>query len=175
MPREVPPQLTKDSEGRDTVGHWHKVFDSNTNFYYYWHDKTLESLWEEPEEFKEARKAFEKHQQQQPQHHAHFQRTHRHQQPQLHNQIQRTNEGFENIREVSRTKKTLPKGWSRQVDPKSGNVYYWNEYTEEPSWTKPTEDVKLPVNWTEQFDVKRTRRYFWNQVKNQSTWTFPAS
>jgi len=32
---------------------------------------------------------------------------------------------------------TLPAGWSEAVDPSSGDIYYYNEDTEETRWERP--------------------------------------
>ena len=142
----------KDAQGRECVGDWMKVYDPSTKLYYYWNIKSHESVWEEPYIFKQAR-ALQQQQQQQQTHLSQHQ-------PTLANSS-------------TRHKRGLPKGWSRHLDPKSGYPYYWNEYTEEPSWIRPQEDVKLPIGWTEEFDARRNRRFFWHSATQKATWRYP--
>jgi len=35
---------------------------------------------------------------------------------------------------------TLPEGWVESTDPSTGQVFYWNEITDETSWERPKED-----------------------------------
>ena len=32
----------------------------------------------------------------------------------------------------------LAAGWTEQKDPESGDIYYWNEQTDETTWDRPT-------------------------------------
>lgn len=135
-----------------------KVYDANTKFHYYWNKKTLESLWEEPEPFKQAKKLNEERKKQEQE-----------------KQLASLGTSSSSVEPMGRTdgKRELPQGWSRHLDPKSGYPYYWNEYAEEPSWSRPQVDVMLPLGWTEQFDERRRRRYFWNTQTKQTVWQFP--
>ena len=76
----------------------------------------------------------------------------------------------------------LPNGWKKYtwIDPtnQEQKVFYWNSYTEEPSWEMPStaDDPTLllrQTGWTEKTDPNRNRRYFWNKKTGQSTWNWP--
>jgi len=63
----------------------------------------------------------------------------------------------------------LPAGWSEQVDPTSGDKYYWHETTGETSWDPP-----LPPSWQEQ-KTETGDVYYWNSETNETTWDRPCT
>ena len=62
-------------------------------------------------------------------------------------------------------------GWTELSDAE-GNVYYFNEATEESRWTKPTAEM-LPDGWVRMTDDEGAAYYF-NTYSGESQWDKPA-
>merc|ERR1712194_758188 len=43
-------------------------------------------------------------------------------------------------------KASLPEGWRQASDPKSGRKYYWNVYTKNTQWKRPTTNAEKPLS-----------------------------
>ncbi|OQR95501.1 hypothetical protein THRCLA_07806 [Thraustotheca clavata] len=78
----------------------------------------------------------------------------------------------------------LPHGWQQTIDTASGEVYYWNELTQETSWTKPSstenegekEEMKeLPQGWQMVLDPTTNSVYYWNMHTHETQWERPVS
>ncbi|TDH68541.1 hypothetical protein CCR75_000306 [Bremia lactucae] len=89
------------------------------------------------------------------------------------------------------TNEVLPIGWQIVVDPASGDLYYWNENTNETTWERPecsgnqkkvtAAESKTECNdivnseWKEVYDAASGDVYFWNKQTNETSWTRPAA
>ncbi|RLN48643.1 hypothetical protein BBJ29_002547 [Phytophthora kernoviae] len=103
-------------------------------------------------------------------------------------QIEQMTESY-HIDSRSTEKLALPLGWQEAVDPASGDVYYWNENTQETVWERPgaskqvveKADDKTPPEgqledgWEEVPEAASGDVYYWNRKTNETTWTRPAA
>jgi len=68
----------------------------------------------------------------------------------------------------------LPTNWNEYND-EQGNIYYYNEATDETSWDLPTDKTtNLPPNWKEYKDETGIVYYF-NEVTNDTSWDLPGA
>jgi len=73
----------------------------------------------------------------------------------------------------------LPEGWSKMVDPNSGQPYYYNSNTGESSWEKPAapatamEAMPAAGAWQQVMDPGSGQYYWYNSQTGQSQWTPP--
>lgn len=78
---------------------------------------------------------------------------------------------------------TLPEGWSRLQDSKTGMPYYSNHWTQTTTWTDPRTIlpipiqfyswIALPVGWEVLTDVSTGKRYFLNHDTQTTSWSSP--
>lgn len=81
-----------------------------------------------------------------------------------------------------------PVGWKEIVDSESGDVYYWNEATNETVWERPenlvvptiveaaqTKTEELVDGWEAVRDAASGDIYYWNQKTNETTWVRPIA
>lgn len=72
--------------------------------------------------------------------------------------------------------KGLPKPWRAVVDRTSGDIYFWNEETDETSWLRPTShSMKLPKGWVAVLDEESGEYFYWNQTTDQTQWEVPTA
>ncbi|OQR83591.1 hypothetical protein ACHHYP_14530 [Achlya hypogyna] len=76
----------------------------------------------------------------------------------------------------------LPDDWLESVDAATGDVYYWNEKTNETSWTKPGAPIDvpyeasdLPEGWQYVQDPATQTSYYWNVHTQETQWEKPIS
>ena len=139
-------------------GDWVQKMDPNSKRYYYGNVKTLERLWEMPEEFKlavesEAAAAKTKEQPQAPE------------------------------SSSSSTSSTTPPNnettddandWIEGYDPKNKRKYYVNKVTGESRWTKPLDKEQVVADdWISGRDPKTKRVYYYNKRTKETTWEKP--
>ena len=67
---------------------------------------------------------------------------------------------------------SLPAGWVA-VQDEDGDTFYWNEKTDENTWTRPTAPA-LPAGWVAVQDEDGDT-YYWNKKTDENTWTRPTS
>ena len=138
-------------------GDWVQKMDPNSKRYYYGNVKTLERLWEMPEEFKlavEAEAAATK-----------------------------TKEQPQAPVSSSSTSSTLPptseatddaNDWIEGYDPKNKRKYYVNKITGESRWTKPLDKQQVVADdWISGRDPKTKRVYYYNKRTKETTWEKP--
>lgn len=88
---------------------------------------------------------------------------------------------------------TLQPGWEEIVDPDSGNVYYFNEITNETAWERPEvstvepnasetlqssapptdEAISLPRGWEKLLDPDSGEPYYYNEATGETSWDPP--
>jgi pre-mRNA-processing factor 40 len=70
----------------------------------------------------------------------------------------------------------LPDGWSENVDPASGNRFYYNATTGETSWERPKPAVAggLPAGWAEHLDAASGRTFYYNAGTGETSWEKPG-
>ncbi|KAG1711635.1 hypothetical protein DVH05_008882 [Phytophthora capsici] len=85
----------------------------------------------------------------------------------------------------------LPQVWQEVVDPATGDVYYWNESTNETAWERPGSTSEQPTevkatetkttgdqsaeDWEEVRDPASGDVYFWNRTTNETSWERPVA
>ncbi|KAK1947341.1 hypothetical protein P3T76_001351 [Phytophthora citrophthora] len=115
-------------------------------------------------------------------------------------QIEQQTESFR-MESCSTEYNALPPFWQEVVDPTSGDVYYWNESTNETAWERPGSSTEEPTevkateskttgdqlaeilrfmlalsrDWEEVRDPASGDVYFWNRTTNETSWERPVA
>ncbi|CEG38298.1 WW domain [Plasmopara halstedii] len=74
---------------------------------------------------------------------------------------------------------TPPMEWEKVENLASGNLYHWNERTNETLWEQPgnseVQTKELADGWEALPDVTSGDIYYWNQKTNETTWIRPVA
>lgn len=66
----------------------------------------------------------------------------------------------------------IPAGWQQHTSSKTGKIYYFNPYTGQSVYEKPTEDA-LPTGWSKHLSTKTGKWYYFNSATNESRFDPP--
>ena len=147
---------------------WIKMYDPGSVAYYYFNNYTQETTWEEPEGYEEPKRGISMKLLCSPEVKAAL----------LIQTIYRTKQA----RKVERAKRAMEHaaeqvpvdGWVEQMDPHSGEYYYYNVDTEEQSWDIPEAlgGQEIP-EWTKLYDPASVAYYYYNNKTGDNSWDEP--
>jgi hypothetical protein len=162
----ISPKKTKKTKKKPKSvrhGDWVQKLDPNSKRYYYGNVKTLERVWEMPEEFKLAAEAV-----------AASSKT---------NALSSSSSNSPSSSSTT-TNVTSPIAdttesisadiWIEGYDPKNKRKYYVNKLTGESRWTKPLDKNEVKAeDWISGRDPKTKRVYYYNKRTKETTWEKP--
>ena len=158
----------KEKQENNNMPVWVKMYDPGSVAYYYFNNYTQETAWEEPEGYEEPKRGISMKLLCSPEVKAAL----------LIQTIYRTKQA----RKVERAKRAMEHaaeqvpvdGWVEQMDPHSGEYYYYNVDTEEQSWDIPEAlgGEEIP-EWTKLYDPASVSYYYYNNKSGENSWDTP--
>ncbi len=147
---------------------WVKLYDPSSIAYYYSNNYTHEAVWEKPDDYVEPPKGISTKLLLAPDVRAAL----------LIQSVYRTKQA----RRVERAKRAAEHaaeqvpvdGWVEQMDPHSGEYYYYNVDTGEQTWDIPEAlgGESIP-EWTKLYDPASIGYYYYNNVSGECSWEVP--
>ena len=161
---------TPEALGGEKMPTWVKCYDPPSVSYYYYNNLTGEYVWDEPEDYIEpTKKALASHLTQNPELKAALciQNAYRKKQAR---RVLRAKAAAKHAEE-----QVPVDGWVEQMDPHSGEYFYYNVDTEEQTWDIPEAlgGDKLPT-WVKIYDSASVSYYYFNNFTGDCVWEEPA-
>ena len=155
--------------GGTKIPEWTKLYDPASIGYYYYNNLTGENSWDVPEGYKDPPKGLPAQLHADPMVRAALciQRSYRTKQAR---KVMRAKRAMEHAAE-----QVPVEGWVEQMDPGSGEFYYYNVDTGDQTWDIPEAlgGAKIP-EWTKLYDPSHTCYYYFNNKTYESTYDEPA-
>ena len=147
---------------------WVKLYDPASIAYYYFNNYTQENVWEEPEDYIEPARGVTTRFLVSPEVRAAL----------LIQSVYRSKQA----RKVERARRAMKHaaeqvpvdGWVEQMDPGSGEFYYYNVDSGEQTWDIPEAlgGTKIP-EWTRLYDPASVGYYYYNNLTGENSWDEP--
>ena len=152
-------------------GDWVQKLDPNSKRYYYGNVKTMERVWEMPEDFKVAEAAAKAQATSTSTSNSTTSAS-----PALPERPTTTPSPSDTKNEDDDNKDKDDGGddWIEGYDPKNKRKYYVNKHTGESKWTKPLAKTEVIADdWISGRDPKTKRVYYYNKRTKETTWEKP--
>ncbi len=158
----------KQEENKASMPVWVKLYDPASIAYYYYNNYTYENVWDEPDDYIEPKRGVTTKLLVSPEVRAAL----------LIQSVYRTKQA----RRVERAKRAAAHaaeqvpvdGWVEQMDPHSGEYYYYNVDTGEQQWDIPEAlgGESIP-EWTKLYDPASVGYYYYNNQTGECSWDVP--